>query len=204
MVALATLLCAAALAAAPQPDTADAADFLRALADQAIAIHADESLSASERDDALGGLLERGFDLATIGRFASGRYWRSATPEHRQRYQEAFRVFFVRTAAKRFPELAGRSMEITGTRREGELDIFVATLITAPKRPPTRVMWRVRWSSQTYRIIDIIVEGVSMLITQRDDFASAIHASGGTLVGLIPILQKKTRTLKKSKEGAPQ
>ncbi len=191
VVALALLMVAPGAQLGWADSMQDAAQFLQSLADQAIAIHADTSLSAPEREQALGRLIERFFDLPTIGRFAAGRYWRSATPEQRRKYQTAFHDFSVRTVASRMPELDERSLKITGTRREGELDIIVASLVTAREKSPTRVMWRLRRSSQNYKILDVIIEGVSMLITQRDEFSSAIRARGGTLEALIPVLREK-------------
>ena len=191
VVALALLMVAPDAQPRQADSVQDAAQFLQSLADQAIAIHADMSLSAAEREQALGRLVERFFDLPTIGRFAAGRYWRSATPEQHREYQAAFRDFSVKTVATRLPDLDERSLKITGTRREGELDIIVASLVTAREKSPTRVMWRLRRSTQNYKILDVIIEGVSMLITQRDEFSSVIRARGGTLEVLITVLREK-------------
>ncbi len=55
--------------------------------------------------------------------------------------------------------------------------------------------WRLRRYADDFKIIDVIVEGVSMLITQRDEFSSVIRKSGGELDGLITLLQDKVKAL---------
>ena len=173
----------------------DAGDFVQSLANEATAALADESLSAADRERALGRLFDKSFDLRTISRFALGRYWRTATPAERREYQAVFRDFIVKTSSKRFSSFTGEQLEVTGSRREGKMDVVVRSRILRPKGPPIRVMWRLRRSSEDYRVIDVIVEGVSMLITQRDEFSSVIRNSGGKVEGLIAILRKKVRAL---------
>ena len=59
-------------------------------------------------------------------------------------------------------------------------------------KPPIRINWRVRRSENTYRVIDVVVEGVSMSVTQRDEFAAVIRRNGGKIEGLLSALERKT------------
>ncbi len=192
VVALAVFLAAAAIGT-PGPARGDesARQFMQSLGDDAIAILADEGLSAVQRENKLGRLFDRGFHLPTVSRFVLGRHWRNATQDQRQEYQQVFRDFIVKSYSKRFSSFAGEQLKITNSRAEGKHDTIVFSTIVRPEGKPTRVSWRLRGYADGFKIIDVIVEGVSMLITQRDEFSSVIRNSGGELDGLITLLQDK-------------
>ncbi len=172
-----------------------ARQFMQSLGDEAIAILADEDLSAAQREDKLGRLFDRGFHLPTVSRFVLGRHWRSATQDQRREYQQVFRDFIVKSYSRRFSSFAGEQLKITNSRAEGEHDTIVFSTIVRPRGKATRVSWRLRRYADDFKIIDVIVEGVSMLITQRDEFSSVIRKSGGELDGLINLLQDKVKAL---------
>ncbi len=196
IVALAVILSAAALGSVrPASSAENARQFLQALSDDAIAILTKESLSAEQREQALGDLFDRGFHLPTVSRFVLGRHWRSATQDQRREYQQVFRDFIVKSYSRRFSSFAGEQLKITNSRAEGEHDTIVFSTIVRPQGKPTRVSWRLRRYADDFKVIDVIVEGVSMLITQRDEFSSVIRKSGGELDGLITLLQDKVKAL---------
>ena len=120
-----------------------------------------------------------------------GRYWNSATPQQQDEYQKLFEQLIVSTYADRFVEYSGETFRITGSRPEGENDTMVTTQIVRPNGPPVNVDWRVRKRDGTYKIIDVVVEGVSMGVTQRQEFASVISQNGGQVQGLIQALRQK-------------
>ncbi len=68
----------------------------------------------------------------------------------------------------------------------------MTTEVRGPGTPSVRVDWRVRGDAGTYKVVDIIIEGASMVITQRDEFASVIRRSGGNLQGLLARLRATT------------
>lgn len=138
-------------------------------------------------------LLNDGFDVPYIGRWVLGRYWNQASPQQQQEYQRLFEQLIVKTYAERFVEYSGETFKITGSRPEGESDTTVTTQIIRPAGgPPVAVDWRVRKRDGGYKIIDVAVEGVSMGVTQRQEFASVIQSNGGTIDGLIQALRQKT------------
>lgn len=196
IVALAALLFVAAVGSVPPASGAEnARQFLQELSDAAIAILAKESLTAEQREQELGELFDRGFHLPTVSRFVLGRHWRAASQDQRATYQQVFRDFIVKSYSKRFSSFTSEKLKITNSRSEGENDTFVFSLLERPGGESTRVSWRIRRYADDFKIIDVIVEGISMLITQRDEFNSVIRNSGGELEGLITLLQGKVRAL---------
>lgn len=184
----------ASLAAAPAVAQAGpAGDLIRAMADQAVEILATTNENLAEREKRLRAVLARDFDMAAIGRFAMGRYWRLATEEQRAGYIAAFSDFVVATYARRFGGYAGETLEIKSERATGAKDVLVATEITRGSAPPVQAEWRVRVDSPPPRVIDVVVEGVSMSVTQQAEFSSVIRQHG--IDGLIHVLQAKAGRL---------
>jgi len=176
--------------AAANPD--DARDFIRSLGDQTVATLSDDSLSEEARNDRLRLLFARGFDIRTIALFALGRHWRGASKQQLREYLGLFEEFIVTSYAERFGEYTGETLKVKGARAAGGGDVVVVSEIERPGQPGLRVDWRVRETKRGYKIVDVVVEGVSMVITQRDEFTAVIHSGGTGIEGLLTALRKKT------------
>lgn len=193
------LVCAALLAVsswAARPAAAQSADpgataFIQSLGNEAVATFSNKSLSREQAVQRFRTLLYQGFDVPYIGRWVLGRYWNAATPQQHDEYQKLFERLIVNTYADRFVEYSGETFRISGSRVEGEADTMVTTQIVRLNGPPVNVDWRVRKRDAGYKIIDVVVEGVSMGVTQRQEFASVISQNGGRVEGLIQALRQK-------------
>ena len=174
--------------------TDGAVQLIEWLGQQAITVLSRRGISLEEREAAFRTLLRKGFDLDFIGRFVLGTTWRRATPEQRADYLELFGEFIVKTYAKRLGGYSGEAFvvlksTVTGKKR----DVIVKTRIDRPSGPPLKASWRVRRFGDQDKIIDVSVEGVSMAVTQRQEFASVTRRSG--LEGLLQILRARTERL---------
>lgn len=139
-------------------------------------------------------ILRRGFDFETIGKFVLGRYWTSASPQQREEFLKVFTDFVSKSYSKRLAEEASvNGFNITNMRDLGEGDFLVQTAITRPSGPALNYEWRVREGSNGIKIVDVIVEGVSLLVTQRSDFTSVAGQNG--IDGLIATLRNKVAAL---------
>ncbi|WP_246024257.1 MlaC/ttg2D family ABC transporter substrate-binding protein [Azospirillum ramasamyi] len=177
--------------AAAQSADRGAAEFIQKLGNEAIATFSDKSLSRDQAIQRFRKLLYAGFDVPYIGRWVLGRYWNSATEAQRAEYQKLFEQLIVNTYAERFVEYSGETFKIIGTSPAGESDTMVTTQIVRPNGPPVNVSWRVRKVGSDFKIIDVVVENVSMGVTQRQEFASVIEQNGGRVEGLIQALRQK-------------
>lgn len=178
--------------AAPHPATlAAASSFIQALGDRAITILADTTLSAAARDQQFRQMLRQSFDLATIGRFVIGRAWRTATPEQQREYLDLFEKLVVQIYSDRFAAYSGETIRVVGARPEGERDIMVTSQIVHPNNTaPNTVDWRVRNYGDHMAVIDVIVEGISMSVTQRQEYASVLQRSGGSVEALLDLMRQ--------------
>ena len=189
-VATCLVLALAGGGASAAPDTAD--EFIRVLADEAIQKLSGETMSEAKREAEFRDFLTRAFDVRVIGRFVLGRYWRVATTAEREEFEGLFLEFVVRTYARRLGRYGGETLRILSSFGDGDRDTVVRSEIVSPDFPEVRVDWRVRRTGEDYRIVDVTVEGVSLAITQRDEFAAVIRSNGGQVEGLLGVLRART------------
>lgn len=184
--------------AAESTDQKEAAAFLKELGEEAIAVLADKEQPLQAREETVEGLLREHLELETMGRFVLGPEWRKASADQREAYVELFSEFVVRTYSRRLGGYGGQQFEVTGTSQAGKSDALVVTAITSGDgSPPVKAGWRVKTASNgKLKIVDVIVEGVSMLQTQRSEFDSVVRRSG--LEGLMTLLQEKLADLPKT------
>lgn len=170
--------------------------FIQGLGDKAILSLTDQKLARPIREKRLREILTEGFDLPTIGKFAMGRYWKTATEAERKEYLGLFEKMVVQTYTSRFEEYSGEVFKVLGSMPVGTDDILVASQILPKDGPALSVDWRVRMKDGKYKVIDAMVEGISMSVTQRSDFASVIDSGGGKVEALIETLRKRSKSSK--------
>jgi phospholipid transport system substrate-binding protein len=164
----------------------DARNLVTRLGNEAVTVLQSQAPLA-DREKRLQALFRDGFDLDFIGRFVLGQYWNRATSVQRDEYRRVFRDFVTQTYAR---QLAGETVTrfaIVSANENSDHDVIVETLIERPKGPPLKYGWRVRDD----KVIDIFVEGVSLLVSKRDDFTSVAQREG--IDGLIASLRQKVQ-----------
>ena len=136
-------------------------------------------------------LLNSYFDIKGIGKWALGRYWRKTSKSERSEYLVLFENLIVSTYANRFSQYTKEKITVKGTSSRGKFAL-VKSQINGGKEKPIRIEWRVTFPDCKYKIFDIVVEGVSMVRTQRSEFSSVIRRNGGKVSDLLAALRKKT------------
>ncbi len=167
-----------------------AKNFIASMGDRGINFLGNPNMSENAKKAEFRKLLNESFDMNTIGRFSLGTYWKTATPAQQAEYQKLFNAMIVKVYSKRFSEYKGQSFEVKSARKENDKDSVVTSFIVPTDGPKVQVDWRVRSKGGSYRVVDVIVEGVSMSQTQRADFASVIQRGGGKVDVLIDHLRK--------------
>ncbi len=149
------------------------------------------NVAREEREARFRSLLRDGFDVPAIARFTLGRYWNQANPAQQAEYLKLFEKFIVQAYAARFAEYSGEQFRVLGERADGNA-VVVQSEVFKPGNPPAKVDWRVATGAGDAKIVDVVVEGISMAVTQRSEFASVIQRSGGKVDGLLTALRQKT------------
>jgi len=179
-----------ALAKAENP----AIEFVDNLADKVINtilvadVSRDEKLSRFRKE------FTEALDLKNIGQFVLGIYWRKATLEEKDAFLNAFMDFTTKTWADRFDMYQGQKIVFTGVRNAERNQFYVDS--TIQNNPPVEVIWRLKQKDNTYRIIDIIIEGVSMAMSYRNEYSAYLQNHGGSVQALADELKQKSDNFK--------
>jgi phospholipid transport system substrate-binding protein len=183
------------------PRSASAADasaeqVVRGLAEEIWTTLRSNGVDPKVRVNRLTALLEARADVGLISRLALGRHWHELPEAQRQDYQELFRDVVIRSFARRLdgyaPDAEGALEErfrILGSARAGERDSLVRSKVVPAEGPPVALDWRLRATDSGPVIIDLIVEGASLLVAQRSEFAAVIERQ--KLDGLLAELRAR-------------
>jgi phospholipid transport system substrate-binding protein len=172
-------------------DESGARRFVQDVGDRTVAALRRPDTTNDKRLAELVGLLNTATDLDLVGRLVLGQYWRSATEPQRAEYTRLFKELVVKTMADRLNTYGGETFEITAAKPVDQRDTVVSTKIFRPASgsQPIAVDWRVRNLDGRYSIIDIVAEGISMVVTQRSEVASVISQKG--MDGLIQSMRER-------------
>ncbi len=133
------------------------------------------------------------FDFVRMTQLAVGKYWRTATPEQKQALVTEFRNMLVRTYTKVFTVYRDQTIEVKPFRMaEGDSEVTVNTVISKPGSQLTRVDYVMKQSADGWKVFDILIEGVSMVMSYRGTFGSQIQQNG--IDGLVKTLSDKNNS----------
>ena len=181
-----------AVAAPPPGDAgAQAAAFMNELWNHAVEL-LNKQTPVTERQARFRALFHDDFDCPGIARFVLGRYWRTATPGEQKEFLKLFEDYVVFVYTARLSDFGGEQFKIAGSRLDSDSVIVTTDVITPGAPQPLKIDWRLVNDDGTYKISDVIVEGVSMAVTQRSEFASVIQRHGGQVQGLLELMRQKT------------
>jgi phospholipid transport system substrate-binding protein len=165
-----------------------ATKFINDLSNKALQVLSADGVSLEEKERNVRALLSNSFDFGIIGRFVMGRAWKKSSPDQKEHYQGLFKDFVLRTYSWRLGGYSGQQFTVVGTKEVGKRkDILVSYKISRSSGPEVLAGWRVREKNSQHRILDVMVSGVSMVATQRSEFAAVIRRDG--VNGLIEMLR---------------
>lgn len=158
-------------------DTAIA--FAQELTTQANDALTQDGASEAEKLDAFRGVLSDGLALETIGKFMLGDARKNLTDEQSERYNAVFPVYITKLYAEQFEEIIGKPLEVIDSKEIGSRDVIVRTQFERDGESPVLVDWRIRkLRSGEHKAIDIIVQGVSIMLVKREEFSSFVASNG--------------------------
>jgi phospholipid transport system substrate-binding protein len=165
--------------------------FIQNVGDRTVAILQRPGAQNTQRLQELVDLLNDSTDLGLVARLVLGQYWRQASEPQRSAYLDLFRELVVKTMADRLNTYSGETFEVIGSKAIDERDSVVSTRIVRPgaNATPIAVDWRVRDTGGKLAIIDIVAEGVSMVVTQRSEVGSVVSQKG--MDGLIATMKER-------------
>jgi phospholipid transport system substrate-binding protein len=176
---------------------AKAEAFMSEIGEKVIDLLTDSSISDQERADQFRDILETKFNVKAIAKFVLGRYWKQASEEEKHRFLDLFKESTVVSYATRFKDYTSERFDILGSREELDGGITVFSQIVRPKASTIPINWKIFEKNGKIQIYDVILEGISMGITQRSEYASIIQKGGGQIQAINTALEGKLLAPKK-------
>lgn len=174
-------------------DGAVAENFVKKVTKQGIEEIINSNVSIEQKDERFEKLFNQYLDVEYIGKFVLGRYWKTASQKQRDEFIKVYRDFNTKTWSKRFDEFKGKHFDFHGaspSNSEGQM--FVNTTVDMDNAAPAKVVFRVKETNADLKIVDIIIENVSLAITARNEYTAYIKKAPNGLDDLIKDLKQKS------------
>jgi phospholipid transport system substrate-binding protein len=166
-----------------------AAAFVKSTGDRLVAVvNGPGSINAKRA--AMTQIINSDVDVEGIARFCLGRYWKQATPEQQKQYLALFHEVLVTNITSKLGEYQGVTFTMGRSRPQDE-EAVVSTTVVRPNNPPTAVDWIIANPLGAAKIIDVVAEGTSLRLTQRQDYGSYLQHNNGNVDALIAAMKSQ-------------
>lgn len=181
----------------------DVDNYINALANHVINIVKDEATTKQAKTDQIYILLQENFNLDWMAKFVIGKNYKQLTDQQRSKYETAYSQFFLYSYLPNLMKYNDESFKIIETYEATPGNYTVETkVIRTDGKPPILIDYQVKakpGAAGQYQVIDVVVEGISAIMSHRSEFASTIQQSG--MDGFLKQLEDKTKALQ-SKSNA--
>ena len=166
----------------------NAETFVLKLTNEAKIIFNDKSLSKDSRLKKLNDLSSKYLDIDALAGYTLGDYREKATTSERENFNKLFREYFIKNMSSKLNDFADQDLKIIDSKKINENNIIVSTKIFSKKdAQEIAVEWRIFTKDSKLLARDLVVEGLSLARTQKEEFASIIASKG--FVGVISALE---------------
>ena len=165
---------------------AEEENFVTSFADSAISILSSDSLSDAERTSSFTELVMSSIDLNLISKFVLSKAWKDASDEQKEEYLIAFKDYFVNSYANKLDQYTGEKVDVIGSQEAGKYVIVESNIIReGTDTLKINLKWRLLNKDNQIKIIDLNIEGISLVIAQREEFQSFLANNDYDLDKLI-------------------
>ena len=167
-------------------DFSNEEDFVKKFADEAIMILGNDQIDKDEKNDQFTNLVMSAIDLNLISQFVLSKTWKSATDDQKERYISAFKTYFINSYANKLDQYSGEKIIVSGSDEAGKYIIVDSDIIReGTDTLKINLKWRLLNKNGDIKIIDLNIEGISLVIAQREEFQSFLSNNEGDLEALI-------------------
>lgn len=176
----------------------DAREIVRSMGEAVIGTLA-AGADKAKREAVFGDLYRKNFDNAGIAAWAAGRAFTAASPGERQEYLKAFETYVVKAYAAQLSKYKGERLRVEKAEADGQ-DIVVFSKLVHPDPRAAQELefkWRLRPIGGRLLVSDVIIDKISMGLTEKRAFTDWLREKGGTLAGLTQKLKEKIAEVEK-------
>ena len=161
-------------------------EFVSNFADQAIEILSDESISENDKTSRFTNVVMNAIDLNLISKFVLSKTWKNSTDEQKERYLIAFKDYFINSYANKLDQYSGEQVQIVGSEAAGKYVIVESNIVReGTDTLKINLKWRLINRDGDIKIIDLNIEGISLVIAQREEFQSFLANNDNDIEKLI-------------------
>ena len=161
-------------------------NFVTSFADSAISILSNDTISDSERTSSFTELVMSSIDLNLISKFVLSKAWKNASDEQKENYLIAFKDYFVSSYANKLDQYTGERVDVIGSQEAGKYVIVESNIVReGTDTLKINLKWRLLNKNNQIKIIDLNIEGISLVIAQREEFQSFLANNDYDLDKLI-------------------
>jgi ABC-type transporter MlaC component len=145
------------------------------------------------REARFGEMYRRNFDNAGLAAWTAGRAYAAASPEQQREYQQLFETYVVKAYAALLQQYKGERLRVDKSESDGRDIVVISNLVPPDPRAPREIemRWRMRQVGGRLVVTDVVIDKISMALTEKRAFADWLHERGGTLEGLMGKLREK-------------
>lgn len=172
----------------------DPAGYITSVGNQVLDLFKGTGRADAERERKFREIANNAFDVPKIARFILGRYWTTASEAERQQFVSVFDEYMLQVYWSYFSQYHAEGITVLSKRDEGSSVRIASQIIRPGGQAPVKVDWTITANGDTYKILDVSIEGVSQALAYRDEFASIINRNGGHISALTDELRHKVGT----------
>jgi phospholipid transport system substrate-binding protein len=179
-------------AAATSPSEKSIFDFVDRLMAASRALSATVWQSEERARDECREMLGWAFDVPGMAEYALGDAWNRITPSQRMLFRASFEDLVVHSFVRQIRADPDRSFAFVGYRSESSERVLAATRALVPERPEQIWLWRLQWMPEgAWRVVDLIVDGRSVLLAERQEYARVLEANEGRIDAVVAFIRRR-------------
>ena len=166
-------------------------DLIKEIVDQAsIVLSSDDPVES--KIIKLNDIAERSVDINGIGMYTLGKYRKSISEEDKSKYQKLFKSYFLKSFSSRLVDYTDPKINVVSEKKVSDKYTIVNSILEANKgRPEVKIDWRIYTKNPEKPLIrDLMVEGLSLARTQKEEFNSVIQNNNGDINSLFKVLEE--------------
>lgn len=164
--------------------------FVKNFSDGAIAILGETGISESQKSAKFTSIVMNAIDLNLISKFVLSKVWKNASDKQKERYLNAFKTYFVNSYANKLNQYSGEKVKIINSEVKGKYTIVDTNIVReGTDSLQINLKWRILNKDGNIKIIDLNIEGISLIIAQREEFQSFLINNDLDLDKLIDKLE---------------
>ena len=166
--------------------------FIQELVDDAINKLSDKNLTEEEKANFIKIVAVENVDINALGLYTLGELRKSTDKSILNRYQQIFQKYFLKSLTSRLTDYSSNKFEVIGAeKKSSKYTIVESKIVTSENQPEIKINWRIYTKNPEKPLIrDLIVEGLSLARTQKEEFASVIESNNGAINKLFITLEE--------------